>query len=654
MYLFAELPSPNERDEIFNEALDVIAPISSQTALNAGSNTSLDGPPPEIPPPRENKPPAEGYIDLGDCYSGPKVDDDGPISSIPMDFPPPPPIKTHQKMVAQGGDTLEDYDSPPKSYKNNPAADVDDNDNEYKYPPSSHRSVDQEPPGESLGSIYKHPPIRSVPKLATNNQNELYNKVPPARSTEFKGTPKKSSGDTGEVASEEDDDVYKVPPSRPDQVEYDIPPSTAPMVPSHNLQRKPSERDSGSSTASKGSQGHTDDSGFSEATDQAARSTRHGSSSHQTSELGATAYQAKNSLLGVVPPPPPPTPHKTSSDMANNSRYINVPSNSKSHPECQVPPPGIPHKNPDIAYDFPVSSAPSQRKKSDAEILGMSPPPPPCDKKGAMNIHRYTNAPPGYIPCTPDSGGSSYLPMSPTSSTGSGDSYLPMDRKDSSSSSYLPMDNGQGVQNNSYMPMDKQPKQDYLPMDNTGSKEGYMPMGSGPRDDSYLPADPTTPKDTYFPAAEDKRDSIYGIITDSSMSRSSDIYAYPPSNIPVTEEVYDVSPSNIPVVSLQTQLPPPVTRTSDVYATHPSNKPIAGGSQRSKLDAHPPAPSRESTYDTPPPRPILSQKVKPPTSSPRFKPKGKCSIAIQDFGNLVVTKNKYGNFHRKFFIFIEN
>lgn len=576
---------------------------------------------PKLPPNRQERPPLnvghqtssqkEEYIPLETCFSGPAgiVDDDDQVfSSIPLDIAPPTPAKTGEKKLISDDGNGQTYDQPSNCYR--PAKqELDNNDNLYKLPPPNHPSVLNYSPEES--NVYKYPPAQKVV-----NQQNVFNMVPPPQNNSFIGTHSTSRSSKHSSADDDDDedDVYKVPPVRHEQVEYDTPPIKPNKV-FHNI----AERDSGSSGASKNSFAHTDDSGFVDTTNQQFVKNSVDSLSQKVNSMNMgpsqdiydTPPSSKSSLLEVIPPPP--RPHKGPVDPKTDSRYINLPSNSKSHPDK------TPSKNSDNSYDFPVSANDRPQKTADAKMLGMSPP-PPGDHKGVV-LHRYTNAPPGYIPA----------------STTEHDSYMPM------TSPTTPTRNAFGVIDSSYLPMDNNSKQSYgdsyLSMDrqeshNQGNSYLPMAMAGSPPSDSYSTA-PQRQSD------RTSNGSIYAVMPDGPPrqynpeydNRFSDIYSGYPSNRPVSEDIYAPPPSNRPVEKglLNTYLPPPSQRDSDVYALPPSNKPVTlGNSQVSMLEQYATVPSqtnlRDSTYDTPPPRPGYKARIG--TSSPRFKPKGNNFIYI--------------------------
>lgn len=468
-----------------------------------------------------------------------------PLSSIPLEAAPPPPVKTRLGYgVSPSGD--ETYDQPSKSYKQQ-VSQVDNNDNVYKLPPTSHPSVlHSDPPEESGGNVYKFPPSR-------NANNQVFNMVPPPRSNQFIN----SNGSlAGGVEGTGDDDVYKVPPHRDEQVEYDTPPSKAlPFTPvSHNVDA--SVCDINQDNSSKHPTGTLPQ-----------KQSNHGFPTAMPSQEVYDTPPTK-ALLSVVPPPPTAQGHQ-----GPENKYINLPMNNSPVPST--------YKPTDKSYDFPVSGGGAvKRKPSDAEMLGMSPPPPAGDHKGNLVLHKYTNAPPGYVPVDPmksPSGTSSYMPMDGNKQA-QRDSYLKMENRDS------------------YLVMDKPPQPPYSP------SQDYLNIAD--KQDSYTPI---------------------------AQNRMSDIYSSPPSNRPISEseDVYSMPPSNRPVepVGFSSYQQQAGGRDSEIYAVAPSNKPVVPSpltttSSGSMLDTYPPAPTqhRDSTYDTPPPRAFQSKKNI--TNSPRFRQKG--------------------------------
>ena len=106
--------------------------------------------------------------------------------------------------------------------------------------------------------------------------------------------------------------------------------------------------------------------------------------------------------------PPPPRPAKSQILPGPQTPYQNIPTNSKSAV--------FPSRSHDQTYDTP-------RKRSDVEILNMSPPPPP-QPHSAPRLHGYVNSVGGYPPNAQHE--SLYLPMQGGGSADSQQLYLPM------------------------------------------------------------------------------------------------------------------------------------------------------------------------------------------------------------------------------------
>lgn len=318
----------------------------------------------------------EGYIPLDECYSDDQAKRRSPLDIVPpapLDrdaFPsepaPLPPVKSGQqgappRCMDRVDSEMYDY---PKRYIN-----INQDNGEYSYPPRRRESTDdgddglyKVPPVHRLriisqtSSIYKVPPPRHMSPTSPNNANGWYD-VPPIPHSKSQrnssGTAERRASDTNNLREMLSTKVSVEPRTSrwaPGDDTYDVPPT-------------------------------------------------------------ATKSVSENNLLDCVPPPravnrggnaPVPPDERT------NSRYMNLPSNSKVHPGYVAPPPVT-----DSVYDFP-------RHIQDSDMLEMTPPPPqPC----TLVKHRYVNAPPGYV-VDPDTEGM-YMPMAVHASND--DLYLPMD-----------------------------------------------------------------------------------------------------------------------------------------------------------------------------------------------------------------------------------
>lgn len=307
----------------------------------------------------------ESYIPLDECYSDRASDRSlkktntspldqvppapgrrhrGSTDSIPDMIAPAPPVKTGEK-IELVGDPSQTYDAPSKSYVNMDMFDQDDG--TYKVPPR--RQVEPDP-------------------------NQGFYQVPPSKHMEFKDST---------------DGWQQLPPNGNlrTEAEYDVPPS-------RSASRKDSQRDSGSSSGSRGSHrpdmsGLSPDSFYdsprkhsSESVDGLASHMRQTSIQKSVIYTNQDAYDVpparKGQVLETVPPPPRPA-----KAPGPQLAYQNIPTNSKARG--------------DQTYDTP-------RKPSDAEILSMSPPPPqPHSSRG----HGYVNSMSGY----PPQHESMYMPM---------------------------------------------------------------------------------------------------------------------------------------------------------------------------------------------------------------------------------------------------
>ena len=334
----------------------------------------------------------EGYIPLDECYSDDRTQRRSPLDIVPPapfdrdSFPtepaPLPPVKSGQQGVPPRGTdrrNSEMYDYPKRSYIN---ITIENQDNgEYSYPPRRGGSPDDGDDGlykvppvhrlefvseQQTSGIYKVPPPRHVsPTATTNNANGWYD-VPPVPQTKSRlnssGTAARRTSDSSNLQEMLANKVAVDPHTSrwaPSDETYDVPPPT-------------------------------------------------------------TKSRSENNLLDRVPPPPRAAKHSITVaapvDDHTNSRYMNLPLNSKVHPGYVAPEkrPGkvIPPPITDSVYDFP-------RHIQDTDMLEMSPPPPqPC----SMVKHKYVNAPPGYI-------GQEMEGM-----------YMPMVIQDIDDDLYLPMD----------------------------------------------------------------------------------------------------------------------------------------------------------------------------------------------------------------------
>ncbi len=304
----------------------------------------------------------------------------GSVDSIPEMPAPPPPIKTGQPPVwtqQEIIDPLQTYDHPSKSYVNIDA-EMDLDDGTYKVPPRRHRNSVQDEP------LYKVPPtqhLEFVPKT------EPYYQVPPGHNYPVEG--------------------YYQP-----DAEYDVPP-LAKYLP----RREGSQRDSNSSSGSRSSQKQDSAYGSEEfySVPPCRRNTDSQSMEVLSDKMRTTGLisvlnddkydvpprkaQSETNILDSVPPPPrPPKGGVTPTGAPLQGPYMNVPPNSKSHPQTETPQRAT--QTVDQMYDFPT------KKPSDAAMLSMSPPPPqPCS---SIKMHGYVNAPSKYMTNTTES---MYMPM---------------------------------------------------------------------------------------------------------------------------------------------------------------------------------------------------------------------------------------------------
>ena len=323
----------------------------------------------------------EGYIPLDECYS---ADQHQSKPRSPLDIVPPapfdrdsfpsepaplPPVKSGQQGAPPRGADSEMYDYPPRrSYIN-----IHQDNGEYSYPPRRGESSDDGDDG-----LYKVPPRHQI-EFASQTSG-IYKVPPPRHNLSPTTTPNDANG------------------------WYDVPPVPHPK----------SRLNSSNGTADR----RASDSGnlreiLSMKVSMEPRTSRWtpGCDTYDVPPA-ATKSVSENNLLDCVPPPPRAPNHgggnmAVPADEHTNSRYMNLPSNSKVHPGYLVP---TPIK--DSVYDFP-------RHRQDSDMLEMTPPPPqPC----TMVKHRYVNAPPGFV-VDPDAEGM-YVPMAHATND---DLYLAMD-----------------------------------------------------------------------------------------------------------------------------------------------------------------------------------------------------------------------------------
>jgi hypothetical protein len=411
------------------------SPILTRAASSVSSVRSEGTSTPDTPVRRTSA--GEAYIPLGSCFSDSRkspLDRPStrkPSGGSPLDQVPPPP--SLQKKHGGSRDSIPDMPAPPPPMKTGQPLYPDHHDPNMTYDlPSklSYVNIDDLDAGDE--GLYKVPPRRNV-QPETPEEDGLY-KVPPSRHLEFVPT---------------SDDWYQVPPSRqaenfhnynnlPPTVtsfdsrefDYDVPPSAKP------LPRNNSQRDSNSSSGSRGSQkqdsaygsedtfysvppARVDAQSMEMLTDRMRTNTvnyRNGGGD-DTYDVPPRKTQSETNILDSVPPPPRPPKGGPASPTGPMGPYLNIPPNSKSHQ--------MEHRESVVEslYDTPP------KKPSDAAMLSMSPPPPqPCSVAGKMP--RYVNHATGSYPIPGGQTDSMYLPMQGGPVT-TDDMYMPMNSRDS-------------------------------------------------------------------------------------------------------------------------------------------------------------------------------------------------------------------------------
>ena len=348
-------------------------PLSLQPSLPAYSSVqpsySSVHTAPAVTPHRRT---SDSYIPLGDCVTG---------GQSPLDQVPPPPSQRQRR----GSTTsIPDMPAPPPPMKTGePAFSEPAGFQTYDHPSKSYVNVDGVDPDMSEEGTYKVPPRRNPPPPG-GDQN-LYKK-PPVCHMEF-----------------------HEPPSPTGNENYDCPTSNRLVT------KQSSQRDSNSSTGSRGS--HHQDSaygsndGFYDAprslVDHRVRTTTLPTEENYDVPP-ARKTQSEANILDRVPPPPRP-PKSGAAPSGPTVSYMNLPAHSPQR-SISTPAPPRPPPTPDQTYDFP------KRKTSDKDMLTMSPPPPPphvCPPNS--NSHRYVNTQ------WSSQSETSYMPMNQAD-----DSYLPM------------------------------------------------------------------------------------------------------------------------------------------------------------------------------------------------------------------------------------
>ena len=439
---------------------------------------------------------AQGTPPLNRVPPAPRKQRDS-VDSIPEMPPPPPPHKTHQPRWDPPHENAEDisrtYDSP-RPYVNieNLASD----DGTYKVLRSRQTSE----------STYQVPPSHGKPH---QSQDLLYSVPPVAQPTMRDNRPsskRDSNSSTGSRGSNKHDSAYsseetydQVPPPRRYSGERDHTDKLPPELRTNTLQDR--------------------------------------SSSNKTSV--PRKAQSETSLLDTVPPAPAST--------AGATPYINLPPNSKAHPgypnigigqprgSQQVTDSIMVPVTTDSTYDVPT------RRPSEAEFLGLSPPPPAHSLPTKTKKHEYVNTPNNSVTSAsmfvpPPSGfghnqqQDSYMPMGQQAREG----FVPLQSGNRNQESYLPMGRG-GSATSTYLPMQKDDDL-YLPM--RTSSDIYMPMRPG--SETYLPMGQHD--ENYMPMQQGYDENYVAMVTGDRTSSNSvyacmtadvGIYQSPPSNKPV-------------------------------------------------------------------------------------------------------------------------